>query len=216
VFFLGLFVVLLGFVLWNMKGEIRPLSWMFGNKNAYTQTVMIPTKTEVQNYGMSNIYPQSTGFSNLSTDTPVPRVTASTTRENPTATATIQPTKEIIPTATIFGGGYVNPHHQFYATGLYSLYWPPLGGQNCWNGDCEHVSTGYSYRDYVNFGCACPANIPLGSDIYIQQLDLHLLCVDRGGAVSVTADGFIWIDQLTESSPLARGTKIDLIITYPY
>lgn len=105
----------------------------------------------------------------------------------------------------------------YYALGFYSWYWPPLGGINCdtdANGqpECEYVANGDSFRDWIGRGVACPAEIPLGSRIFIRQVNQSFRCIDRGGAIVFDGNRF-WIDVLTDTPGLNWHDPIDLIIS---
>lgn len=103
------------------------------------------------------------------------------------------------------------------AKGRYSWYYPPLGGINCdrdqdGNEECTYVANGDEWQIWYEKGCACPAEIPLGSQIKIKELGLTLTCVDRGGAIIVDQDGYYWIDHLTNSPRLYWSSPITIEI----
>ena len=130
-------------------------------------------------------------------------------------TQTPYPTYTPYPTPTVMKG------RSYDAIGIYSWYWPPLGGVNCsQHGDgsskCSHVANGDLYTNWVDVGCACPVNLPFGTNIYIQELGISLICVDRGGLIFMDNDYSYWIDHLVDSPLLDYGTYINITITLPY
>ena len=61
------------------------------------------------------------------------------------------------------------------------VYDPALGGINC-DGDCGTVATGPLTVDMYKRSGACPAQL-LGSNIYFDDIDVSMECVDNGGAI---------------------------------
>lgn len=80
--------------------------------------------------------------------------------------------------------------------GIFSYYWPPLGGINC-DIDCNYLAGGQPVKDYVMGGWACPVEFPLGQIIYIEEMELFGVCMDRGGAI-VKDNGRYWFDHLNK------------------
>lgn len=153
---------------------------------------------------------------NYPTYTPQPTYT-------PYPTYTPQPTYTPYPGISNFENEqkkYLLNRGTYEFLGIYSYYWPPLGGINCdtnpdGSPECEYTASGALVSDWIGNGCACPASVPFGSDIYIRELDIHLTCIDRGGLIYVDGFGRYWIDQLIEQPLIPYGSQINIVITVP-
>lgn len=90
-------------------------------------------------------------------------------------------------------------------SGKYSYYWPPLGGINC-DADCNTLSDGRLVKDNIVGGWACPLDFDIGTYLFVEELNLYGVCVDRGGAIKLDTDGLYWFDHLTRY-PMATWTQ---------
>lgn len=139
----------------------------------------------------------------------VPTAQTPTPEPSPTPTPEPSPTPEYIPQGGSqnkeIGFATFNPDlsYSFFDANIrLSYYWPPLGGINCdqVNGvdECETTAMGESWKPYIGWGAACPAEFPIGS--IIQLGDLYFYCMDRGGAIK-KENGYYWIDILYSKMP---------------
>lgn len=108
------------------------------------------------------------------------------------------------------------PNGAYYADGFYSWYWPPFGGINCdqnpdGSDECTYLANGDRFDFWIDRGCACPAELPFGTRIYIKQTGDTYICVDRGGAIVVDGGAF-WIDVLTDKPDMLWSSPIDIVI----
>lgn len=131
--------------------------------------------------------------------------------ENKIVIQTVEVIKEIIVMVT----PTPRPYKEY--KGIYSWYYPPLGGINCDTNpdgteECDYMANGERWEKWENIGCACPEEIPFNTEIYIKELNLKLTCVDRGGAIVKDENDNYWIDHLTNNPLLYWSTPITLII----
>ena len=103
--------------------------------------------------------------------------------------------------------------------GKYSYFWPPYGGINCDNSsgveECDYMASGEPVVDNVGIAWACDNSIPLYSRLYVEELNLWGICMDRGGAIKQDTDGLFWFDHLWPSGLITYGDKITVQIYYP-
>jgi hypothetical protein len=103
-----------------------------------------------------------------------------------------------------------NPDARIYR-GKYSYYWPPLGGVNC-DRDCNKMANGQNPADFIGIGWACDMSISFGTVIYIKELNIYGICVDRGGMIRQDSDGLFWFDHLIRSPFLNYGSEITVFV----
>lgn len=186
------------FVIWGMSA--RPMLRSFGQ--------------------FIGIVPKDVGYMGLQV-TPTPTVLSTSyfpvqqqQQVKPTVTTipTMVPTMAPTPTNE---GNLLN--YDVYP-GKYSYYWPPLGGINCdtnpdGSPECEHVANGDLYTDWVGLGVACDSSIPLGSRLYIVELDQFYTCIDRGYLIKRDIDNRYWFDFLTDAPAFDYGTPITVYVS---
>ena len=100
-----------------------------------------------------------------------------------------------------------------------SRYWPPLGGVNCSRfvgGEClSHMASGERWQDWIGRAAACPREWPFWTEIILPGGELFV-CLDRGGAIGLGADGIAWVDLLLDGSPpVPYGTVVNVTIIWP-
>ena len=93
----------------------------------------------------------------------------------------------------------------------YSYYWPPLGGINC-DKDCNVMASGKSPVEYVGIGWACDMSIAFDTIIYVKELDIFGICVDRGGMIRQDYDGLFWFDHLIKNPLVGFGTPLTILV----
>lgn len=91
-----------------------------------------------------------------------------------------------------------------------------MGGVNCaayYNGDCQsYLANEEDWRRYYNSydTIACPPELPFGTKILLDNNEFT--CRDRGGAITITPEGYYWIDILSPSVPYYYGEVKEAII----
>jgi len=93
----------------------------------------------------------------------------------------------------------------------YSYYWPPLGGINC-DKDCNVMASGLDPGQYVGIGWACDMSIAFNTIIYVKELDIFGICVDRGGMIRQDSDGLFWFDHLIKNPLVGFGTPLTILV----
>jgi len=99
-----------------------------------------------------------------------------------------------------------------------SHYDPNLGGTNCasWYDDYCHskMSNGERWEDYIekNDTIACPKELPFGTIIWIEGN--NYVCRDRGGAITITPEGYYWIDILANKVSYKYGETREAILVH--
>lgn len=132
-------------------------------------------------------------------------------KEEPTA----YPTYTLYPTPTMQD----NPKISYMVKGIYSYYWPPLGGINCdknpdGSEECEYMASGLRVDQWIGKAFACPVSLPFFTKIHIVQLGIDGICLDRGEAIVIDKYGSYWFDHLISSPLIGWSSPVDVII-YP-
>lgn len=199
--FLLIFVGLIGLWLWS----VLPLLGDFSS-----------------HLGLSTFGKEKLTIIGVGTEMVIPTPTLEMSEMVKTAIAEKYPTPSPVPTYTPYPTQTPQAQpleNSYIVTGLYSWYWPPLGGINCdqhldGSPKCETVANGDPWEKWAEIGFACPKNIPFGSRIKINDLGFIGRCVDRGTQIVVDKYGRYWFDHLTNNPLFYWSTEIKVTV-YP-
>lgn len=100
-----------------------------------------------------------------------------------------------------------------------TYYTPQAGGINCWDyrdNYCQSTTaSGIPWESVYGFSAACPIDWKFGTWVVIPDLNLAVICLDRGGAIKCNERGICNVDLLSDYYPGA-GYEYDAILLVPY
>ena len=95
----------------------------------------------------------------------------------------------------------------------YSRYDPSLGGVNCAkfvDGVCvSNMASGRPWLPYMDKACACPPQWAFGTIIVLDGKEWE--CLDRGGAIKFDAQGYTYVDFLTQNPTHKFGEYVEVV-----